>query len=135
LYSGENRRDHTKPLDGGGEIVAEQLGERADFGMEAHRLQLTAAIKLERGLERARHLKCSSRHACNGHEGMGIELEDFLGFIRENSIAGGGSMVSRDDDALRAMKRKDGRRLQRFVGRNRTCGELGERVFWQQGQE
>jgi hypothetical protein len=43
---------------------------------------------------------------------MGIEFQDFLGTIREDGVARGGSVIASNDHTLGTMEGEDGRRFQ-----------------------
>jgi hypothetical protein len=116
IQSGEQWHDDSHSLHGHGQVLTQEPCEGANLGRQTEGLQLAAAIKLEGGLKGPGHLERSSGHACDGHQRVRVELEDFLGLIRENRVAGRGPMVAGNDDSLRAMERKDRRRLQRLVG-------------------
>ena len=65
--SGKNRSHHTKALQSGGEVIAEQLGEGSNFRRQAHRLKLAAAIELKGRLQGSGHFKSGRGHAGNCH--------------------------------------------------------------------
>jgi hypothetical protein len=116
VVSRENRNHDAGALEDEPEIVAQQFRERAHFPVDAHLLQLGAPEKLERMLEDARHFPRRRRHSRDRHDGMPVDLENFIGAIVDDGIPRRGAAIAGDEHAAQELKSQD-------------RGGLGERNF------
>src|SRR2546423_556013 len=73
-------------------------------------------------LEDARHFPGRGRHAGNGHDGMPIDLEDFVGAIVNDGVAGGRAAIARDEHPALEFESENRRRLSLRNVRSRRRG-------------
>jgi hypothetical protein len=106
IARGEDRDDRADALQRHGQVVLDQLAERADLRVEAERLELAAAIILERGLERARHLERDGGRAGDGDDGVLVELDHLVGAIVHDDVARRGAAIAGDEHAVLVWKER-----------------------------
>ena len=128
IVGGEDRHDDADALHDEAEIVAQQLRKRAHLAVEAHLLELAAAVKLKRMLEHARHFPSRGRHARDRHERVLVDLEHFVRAIIDHEVAGRRAPIARDEHAIGKFEGEDRRRVRRRDGgrwrRRRRAGGL-----------
>ena len=87
-------------------------------------LELAAAVILEGGLEGAGHFEGDGGGAGDGDDGVLVELDDLVGPIIHDDIAGSGAAIASDENAILIVKGEDGGRfgVQRSRGRGSAIG-------------
>ena len=108
VVRGENGYHNANPLHDEREIIAQELRERPHLAVQAHLLQLRAAVKLKRMLEHARHLPRGRGDAGDGHERMPVDLDHLVRAVEHHGVARSRPAIPGHEHAAGKLEGEDG---------------------------